>query len=664
MKIVHIITGLGDGGAEHTLYKICKYDNNNEHIVISFQGKEKYFFLLKELGIETYSLNAGYFSINKFFYLVKLLKSFKPDIVQTWLVHADLIGSIAARLAGIKNIVWNVRYSKIQFGQAKLATVMIINLLVKISYFLPLSILICSKRAKEIYEDKGYDKNKLKFIPNGYDLSILSIDKQQEISFKKEIQTKKQIPLIGNIARFDPQKDHFNLLHALSIIKSKNIDFLCVLVGTNINKSKSLRKEIERLNLSNYVKLFGQTENITKVMNGLDLHVLSSSYGEGFPNVVAEAMSCGTPSVVTDVGDAAFIVNETGWVVPPKDPVKLATAIEKAINEIGTIKWNERCKNARLRIEKEYSLIKMLESYNSEWTKICKHDYIKISLNKKHINLNDKISIILPTRNNEKTIFYSIKSILNQSYKNFELIIINDCSDDKTKQIILSFNDNRIVYIENKKSIGVTSSIIKGINKSKGDFIARMDGDDISVPERLFTQLNYLKTNQEVDLVASNIVYFDNNIVKGVSNLKLYDFINFNLFINTVGLPHPTWMVRSSFYKNFNYDHKISHAQDQELLLRAYNSSKFALLKEPLLFYKKTERIYLKKKMSQLYSLFRSRVKHILKYRLLHYFPLVLIVFIFSSILSVFGIHTFRMEKSSISKYQNSLNNILRRINN
>ena len=135
----------------------------------------------------------------------------------------------------------------------------------------------------------------------------------------------------------------------------------------------------------------------------------------------------------------------------------------------------------------------MLESYDSEWTKLFEHDHKELSVVTKNIALNDKISIILPTRNNEKTIYYSIKSILNQSYKNFELIIINDCSNDKTKQIILSFKDNRIVYIENEKSIGVTSSIIKGINKSNGDFIARMDGDDISVPERLFTQLNYLK---------------------------------------------------------------------------------------------------------------------------------------------------------------------------
>ena len=391
MKVIHIITGLGDGGAEHTLYKICKHDNKNEHIVISLQGKEKYYFLLQKLGIEVYFLNASYFSINKFFFLIKLLKSLKPDIVQTWLVHADLVGSVAARLAGSKNIIWNIRYSKIQFGQAKLLTILIINILAKISYILPVLILYCSKQAQSIYEDKGYDKKKSKFIPNGYDSSILKIDKQLEIIFKKKIQIKKQLPLIGNVARFDPQKDHFNLLKALSIIKSKKIDFLCILVGTSINKSIRLAKEVERLNLSNCVKLFGPSENISEVMNGLDLHILSSSYGEGFPNVVAEGMSCGTPSVVTDVGDAAFIVGNTGWTVPPKDPIQLANSIEKAINEIGTSKWNERCKNARLKIMNEYSLIKMLNSYNYEWSKVYKDDHEKLTVVTKDVDMEDKI---------------------------------------------------------------------------------------------------------------------------------------------------------------------------------------------------------------------------------------------------------------------------------
>lgn len=648
MKITHIITGLGDGGAEHTLYKICKHDNKNEHIVISLKGKEKYYFLLKKLGIEVYFLNASYFSINKFFFLIKLLKSIKPDIVQTWLVHADLVGSVAAKLAGIKNIIWNVRYSKIQFGQAKLLTILIINMLVKISYILPVLILYCSKQAQSIYEDKGYDKKKSKFIPNGYDPSILKIDKQLEIIFKKKIQIKKQLPLIGNVARFDPQKDHFNLLKALSIIKSKKIDFLCILVGTNINKSMRLAKEVERLNLSNCVKLFGPSENISEVMNGLDLHIMSSSYGEGFPNVVAEAMSCGTPSVVTDVGDAAFIVSNTGWIVPSKDPIQLANSIEEAIKEIGTSKWNERCKNARLRIMNEFSLIKMLNSYDCEWSKVYKDDHEKFNVVEKKLIRGDKISIILPTRNNEKTIFYSIKSILNQNYKNFELIIINDFSTDKTREVIQSFDDNRIVYLENKENLGATRSLIRGVNKATGDYIARMDGDDISVPDRLKIQLKYLKENPHIDLVATNIILFTKNEVIGCSKLKLYNSDNINFYVRTVGLPHVTWLVKAEFFKKFQYNPDIRVAQDQDLLLRADKFCQFGLIEDPLIYVRLPENANIKYKLNQVYNLFLSRARYLNRFKLFYYYPLILMTLIRSAFSYIFRLKKYDHEITTI----------------
>jgi glycosyltransferase involved in cell wall biosynthesis len=373
MKVVHIITGLGDGGAEHALFKICKYDIINKHFVISLRGPGKYFSSLNKVGVKVYCLNIKFFSIHKFIFLVKLLRSLKPDIVQTWLVHADFIGGIAARLAGINNILWNVRYSKIEIGKAKLTTILIIKLLSILSNLIPKFIITVSKKAKKIYEIIGYNKKIFKFIPNGYDLSILKVNKFQQINFRKKIKIKKQIPLIGNVARYDPQKDHSNLLNALSLIRSKNINFFCVLVGSNINyKNMNLIAEIKRLKLSNYVKLLGQNDNISQVMNGLDVHVLSSSYGEGFPNVVAESMACGTPCIVTDVGDSAFIVGKTGWVVPPKNSIKLAKAIEKALNEKGTIKWNKRCIKARLRVKEKFSIGKMIKLYNKVWNKVYK----------------------------------------------------------------------------------------------------------------------------------------------------------------------------------------------------------------------------------------------------------------------------------------------------
>lgn len=375
MKVVHIITGLGDGGAEHALFKICKYDVANKHFVISLKSPGKYFSLLKKIGIKVYCLDIKFFSINKFIFLVKLLRSLKPDIVQTWLVHADFLGSIAARLASINKILWNVRYSNIEIGKAKLTTIFIIKILSLLSYLIPKFIVTVSKKAKKIYEAVGYNKKIFKFIPNGYDLSILKVNKLQKVNFKKNVKIKKQVPLIGNVARYDPQKDHFNLLNALSLIRSRNINFFCVLVGFNINQNNiDLISEIKRLKLSDHVKLLGQTDNVSQVMNGLDIHVLSSSYGEGFPNVVAESMACGTPSIVTDVGDSALIVGKTGWVVPPKNSIKLANAIEKALREKGTNKWNKRCNKARLRIKEKFSIGKMITSYNEVWTKVYKEN--------------------------------------------------------------------------------------------------------------------------------------------------------------------------------------------------------------------------------------------------------------------------------------------------
>ena len=109
-----------------------------------------------------------------------------------------------------------------------------------------------------------------------------------------------------------------------------------------------------------------------QIMNGLDIYVQSSSYGEGFPNVVAEAMSCGTPCVVTDVGDASFIVGKTGWIVPPKNSSKLANAIEASFKEIDKNHWNERRNKARSRIRNEFDINKMIKSYNKLWNLVYK----------------------------------------------------------------------------------------------------------------------------------------------------------------------------------------------------------------------------------------------------------------------------------------------------
>ncbi len=370
MKIVHIITGLNDGGAENILYKVCKFDNLNNHIVISFVSGGKYSTILKEMGVTVHSINMKFYSIIKFIYLIRLLRNLNPDIVQTWLVHGDFIGGIASRLAGIKNIVWNVLYSKLDTRIEKIRTIFIIKLLSKLSHIIPKFIIVISKSAYDNCKNIGYNKNKIILVNSGFDLSYFKISEKQKLDFRNQFNINHNMPLIGIVARYHPIKDHKNLLKALKIIKSKKINFYCVFVGTDMNiENKILLNDIKNYKLENNIKLLGPLNNIPLVMNGLDIKILCSK-SEGFSSVIVEAMACGTPCVVTDVGDSSFIVGKTGWIVPPSDPAKLATEIQNAIFEIDSDNWEKRCEQARLRVKKNFGINKMIKSYNLIWSKV------------------------------------------------------------------------------------------------------------------------------------------------------------------------------------------------------------------------------------------------------------------------------------------------------
>jgi hypothetical protein len=155
VKIIHIITSLKAGGAEHTLYKICKHDSRNEHIVISLKKKGKYFTLLNKINIKVYCIDLKYYSLIKFFSLVNLIRLLRPNMVQTWLPHGDFIGGIAAKLAGINRIVWNIRYSKLERDVVTLRTIILIKILSKLSFIIPKIIIVVSKSALKNCKEIG-----------------------------------------------------------------------------------------------------------------------------------------------------------------------------------------------------------------------------------------------------------------------------------------------------------------------------------------------------------------------------------------------------------------------------------------------------------------------------------------------------------------------------
>jgi len=366
--IVHIITGLHDGGAEAALYRLCTGDRNARHLVVSLMGPGKYGPLLQQAGIPVLSLDMprGKIKLSALWRLRKFLSKTRPDAVQTWMYHADFLGGIAARAAGIRNLCWGIHNTTLTRGESSTATILISRLCAILSRFIPRAIICCAQKSAEVHADLGYRASIMHIVPNGYDLSQFHPDDRAGQSVRSELGLGREA-LIGFVARFDSQKDHRNLLGALHILRARRHGVRCLLVGTGMDASNAaLINMVDEFDLSDRIILLGRRDNVPAIMNALDIHVLSS-LAEAFPNVLAEAMACGTPCVSTDVGDASLIVGDTGWIVPRCDPEAMADTIGLALAERGTPAWRQRQQNARHRIETRFSIEQMVAGYRAVW---------------------------------------------------------------------------------------------------------------------------------------------------------------------------------------------------------------------------------------------------------------------------------------------------------
>jgi glycosyltransferase involved in cell wall biosynthesis len=367
--ILHIITGLHDGGAEAVLFRLCTADRMFQHHVVSFMDLGKYGSLLQGRGIKVTCLNMprGWMTVSGLWVLTRLIRHLKPNVVQTWMYHADFVGGLVAHLQGCRSIVWGIHNTTLVPGKSRRSTILVAKLCAQLSRLVPSRIVCCAQKAREVHTAIGYNCRRMQVIPNGYDLSVFQPDKGAGLRLRQEIGIEAAEQLIGFVARFDPQKDHENLLKALAHLKGQGSCPKCLLVGTGLDTGNvSLVKRIASLGLADRIVLLGRRSDIPAVMNALDLHVMSSS-GEAFPNVLAEAMACGTPCVSTDVGDAAVIVGESGRIVPPRDHEALATAISELLAERGSEAWETRKEAARRHIADRFTIDLMVKSYHDLW---------------------------------------------------------------------------------------------------------------------------------------------------------------------------------------------------------------------------------------------------------------------------------------------------------
>lgn len=371
MIVCHIITSLNDGGAEAVLFRLCMADQGNTHVVISMRDEGKYGPLLEQNGVKVYFLLMPRSRVtwHGITLLAKLLLQLRPDVVQTWMYHADLVGGLMARIAGVKRVFWGLHHTNLERGHSSNLTIFVARLNAWLSHWIPNKIVSCSKNGVEVHSQIGYVSKKFIVIPNGYDLKQFRPDKVAGGMLRSALSVSVDIPLLGMVARFNPQKDHDNLIASLGLLKRYGTSFFCVLVGTDIDVSNAkLMDLIGKHGVTDNILLLGIRDDIPILMNALDVHVLSS-FGEAFPNVLCESMACETVCVTTDVGDARLIVGDTGWVVPPRSPELLAQALKTSIAEWQTdhIHWILRKKAARQRILEQFSTERMADSYRKLW---------------------------------------------------------------------------------------------------------------------------------------------------------------------------------------------------------------------------------------------------------------------------------------------------------
>jgi len=367
MKILHIITGLSTGGAEMMLYKLLSVMDKSifKSEVISLTSIGPIGEKISAMGVQVRALGMRRDVPNPLtiFTLACLLRRSKPDVIQTWMYHADLIGGLSAKLAGNIPVVWGIRHSNLDPEGNKRTTIWTAKISALFSRWLPVKIVCCSEASRRVHTALGYDSDRMVVIPNGFDLDIFKPDLERRTLIRQEVEISENTMLIGMVGRFDPQKDHCNFIKAAALLQKGVPDVRFLLCGDGITwENQKLSKWINEAGLHEYFSLLGRRIDIPQIMTAFDIASSSSSYGEGFPNVVGEAMACGVPCVVTDVGDSALIVGDTGKVVSPKDPHALAGAWSELI-KLDKDKRQKLGDNARLRIRDNFSLSFIVKQY-------------------------------------------------------------------------------------------------------------------------------------------------------------------------------------------------------------------------------------------------------------------------------------------------------------
>lgn len=366
IKVTHIITGLDTGGAETALYRLLSATDSAaiSSEVISLTDIGPVGRRIERLGIPVRALGMkrGLPSPSTFLRLVSWLRRSRPDVMQSWMYHADLLGGVAAFLAGRRNIVWNIRIAEVPRQNRLTMVIMRINAV--LSRALPRKIVCVAEAAKQAHIGYGYDRTRMVVIPNGLDGEEFTASTAEIAALRRQCGFSEDDTVVGGVGRFHPDKGQENFVKAAAIVVASHPRVKFVLVGRDCDAGNArLRGWLSVGGLERHFVLLGERQDIPVCLAVLNVFCMPSS-NEGFPNALAEAMAMGLPCVATTAGDAAILAGDAAVLVEPRDERALARGLMDVL-AWSPEKRSQLGQRARARVLSEFSIARAERSFRT-----------------------------------------------------------------------------------------------------------------------------------------------------------------------------------------------------------------------------------------------------------------------------------------------------------
>jgi glycosyltransferase involved in cell wall biosynthesis len=356
IQVLHVMAGHSVGGAENMLASLVSAPRETplRQAVVNLLSAPALTARMRSAGVAVHEFGLSHaagapMALAR---LIRVIRMLQPAAIQSWLYYSDLMSLWALRLSGRRastRLYWGVRCSDMDQSQY--------------GALLRWTIAACAQRAdgpdavvansfagRDAHIALGYRPRAFPVIPNGIDILRFRPDPAARIAIRAELGIAETTPLVIHAARVDPMKDHATALAVAAALP----DITFVLAGGGT----------EQLSVPPNVRALGLRLDMPQIFAAADAAILTSAFGEGFPNAIGEAMAAGSPMVATDVGDSRRIVAETGLIVAARDSAAMAAALRMLFAETASQR-HERARAARARIEQNFSLARAVAAFDA-----------------------------------------------------------------------------------------------------------------------------------------------------------------------------------------------------------------------------------------------------------------------------------------------------------